>query len=104
MLDHTDKSIIMDVLKDSMRLRAVSIDAYMTDPYIFVLRSTENSLVAAVENDRIILRRNDEHKTSVMNVPCNCVRDIQYKLMEDCKCRLLFSVSNIWYSVFAELC
>lgn len=87
-----------------MHLANVSIDAYMLNPYIFVLRSTEKSLTAYIDDERIIMRRNGKHKTTVVNVPCDSVEDVRVKLTEDYKYRVSFNVNNVCYSVFAEVC
>ena len=104
MLCYMDKSEIIDILRDDLHLANVSIDAYMLNPYIFVLRSTEKSLTAYVDDERIIMRRNDKHKTNVVNIPCDSVEDVRVKLTEDYKYRVSFNVNNVCYSVFAEVC
>lgn len=99
-----DKSKIIGVLKNKINLNDVHIDAYTANPYALILRSAEDSLEADIQNERIVVRRRGEDRTSIMNVPIDSIGNVYFKFTEDCKCRMFFSVQNISYSVLADVC
>ena len=103
-IEDNDKSKMIGILKDKISLKHVSIDAYISSPYALILRSAEDSLEVDVQNERVIARRCGKDRTNVINVPMDCIDNVYFKFTEDCKCRMVFSVQNINYSVWAQVC
>lgn len=99
-----DKSKITRVLKDKIELETVSIDAYLADPYMLILRSAEDSLTADIEDERVIVKRNGKDNTNIMNLPIRSVDNVYFKFTDDSKCRMFFTIKNICYSVMADVC
>jgi len=94
-----DKSKITSILKDRINLEDVCIDAYLSNPYMLILRSSEDSLSADIQNERVVVKRRGEGGANIMNVPIENVDNLHFKFTEDLKCRLFFTVRNVNYSV-----
>ena len=98
------KSELGKILRNNLNLRSVHIDTYIANPYIFLLRSVEGGVTAAIEDDRVVVRKDDSDKTTVSNIPFDVVENVKFKFMEDCRFQMFFTVCNICYRVIAELC
>lgn len=98
------KSELGKILENKLNLKSVHIDTYIASPYIFLLRSAENKVTAAIENDRVVIRRNDRNNTTISNVPFDVVEDVRFKFMEDCRFQAFFTIFNICYRIIAEVC
>lgn len=98
------KSELGKILINSLNLKAVHIDTYIANPYIFLLRSVESKVTAAIEDGRVIVRRVGRDKTTISNVPFDVIDDVKIKFTEDCKFQMFFTICNICYRVIAEVC
>lgn len=103
-IEDTDKTEIARILKEEISLRSVYIDAYLDNPYMLILRSAEDSLIADMVNERVVVKRRGKGGANIMNVPIDKVDNVYLKFTEDCKCRMFFTVRNICYSVMADVC
>ena len=73
-----DKTELKRVLEDKIEFESVSIDTYIARPYTFILRSSEKNVTASLEDDRVIIRRNDCFKTTISNFSFDSVCDVQF--------------------------
>lgn len=99
-----DKTELKRVLEDKIEFESVSIDTYIARPYTFILRSSEKNVTASLEDDRVIIRRNDSFKTTISNFSFDSVCDVQFKLTEDFRCSIFFTIANICYNIVAYVC
>lgn len=99
-----DKTELKRVLEDKIEFESVSIDTYIARPYTFILRSSEKNVTASLEDNRVIIRRNDRFKTTISNFSFDSVCDVQFKLTEDFRCSIFFTIANICYNIIAYVC
>lgn len=76
------------------------IDTYLEKPYALLLRSIENSAVASIVKDRIVIHKNDRSNTSILNIPIVSIDNCLTKWYGDSKCEVMFTVHNITYKIF----
>lgn len=99
-----DKTELKRILEDKIEFESVNIDTYIARPYTFILRSSEENIIASLEDDRVIIRRNDCFKTTISNFSFDSVGNVQFKLTEDFRCSIFFTIANICYNIVAYVC
>ena len=84
---------------DNKNIREVHIDTYMNDPYILFSRMVEKNIASLMQDNRLILQRNNGGRLSIMDVPINNIFECMVKMYSSTQYQLVFAVENIWYKI-----
>ena len=93
----------MALLNNSI-LKEVHIDIYPENPlissnsFMLLLRATENNAIILVDNDRLIMKRNDKCETYFMNVLVSKITECFSKIYEDYS-EFILNIQNIYYRI-----
>lgn len=98
-----NNSQLKKVLKDEVELKEVHINIYPENPLIYskkpfmlLLRTVEKDVIASIDDDRIILTRNDGCKTQFVNVLFSEIAECYYQTFSNCS-EFILNIQNIWY-------
>ena len=95
---------LKSVLKDNVRLKEIHIDAYPENPLIpsnefsLLLRTTEKNVDVSIDNDRIVLKKNDVCKTHFVNVLMSKITECFSKISENYS-EFILNIHNIYYRI-----
>ena len=92
------------LLKNNVKLKEIHIDIYPENPIVssayfsLILRASEKNATISVENDRIIFKKNDKHKTHFVNVLASKIIECFSKESDNCY-EFILNVQNIYYKI-----
>lgn len=100
-----NNSQLKEIFKNNSKLKEVHIDTYpnnplvtSSEPFMLLLRTIENDAVALIDEDRLILKRNDKYETYFMNVLFSKIKECYYKTSNDLY-EFILNVQNIYYRI-----
>lgn len=97
-------SRLKEMIKTKTKLKEVHIDIYPENPLIFsnpfllLLRTSENNATISIDGDRLIFKRNDKHGTHFMNVLISKITECFSKISEGYS-EFILNVQNIYYKI-----
>lgn len=95
---------LKEMIKNKNKLKEVHIDIYQENPllssnsFTLLLRTTENNATILVDDDRLILKRNDKYETHFMNILISKITECYSKICKD-YCEFIINIQNIYYKV-----
>jgi hypothetical protein len=95
---------LREMIKNTNKLKEVHIDIYPENPLVsqnsfsLLLRTSENNAIVLVDNDRLILRRNDKYGTHFMNVLISKISECFSKISEDYS-EFILNIQNVYYKI-----
>ena len=95
---------LKETLKNKNKLKEVHIDIYSENPlshsssFMLLLRTSEKNAIISIDEDRLILKKNDGHETCFMNVLLSKITDCFSKICED-YFEYILKIQNIYYKV-----
>lgn len=93
-----------DFLKNSVKLKEVHIEAYPENPFIssspfmLLLRANEKNVVVSIDDNRLIVKKNDHQNTYLMNILLSKISECFLKTSDDYSEHIL-NVQNIYYKI-----
>lgn len=81
------------------KLKAIHIDTYSINPYMLFSRAVEKDVRVILESGRFIVRRNDDHGTTVMNVVLSSMDNFVMRKCGEHNRELLFNIHNICFKI-----
>lgn len=103
-VNEKDYSKLIEIIKNTPRLREVYIDTYPENPllssdsHMLLLRTVEKRAVILVEGDRLIFKRDDAYGTHFVNVLISKIKECFSKMTGDCD-EYILNVQNIYYKI-----
>lgn len=95
---------LKEMINGNSKLKEVYIDMYSENPFIssnsfsLLLRTSENNASIFVENDRLVLKKNDMCGTLFMNVPISKISECFSKINKGYS-EFILNVQNIYYKI-----
>ena len=99
-----DYSKLVELIKNTTRLKKVHIDTYPENPLIpsgshmLLLRTVEKNIEILVEDNRLIFKKNDMYGTHCMNVLISKIKECFFKITGDCD-EYIINIQNIYYKI-----
>ena len=93
-----------EIIEKDNKLKEVHIDVYSENPlvsstsFMLLLRAYENKAKITIDDERIILKRNDVQETHFMNVIISKITDCFSKISDDYY-EVILNIQNIWYKI-----
>lgn len=90
--------------KNKDKLKEVHIDMYPENPltpsnsFSLLLRTSEKNASISIDNDRLIFKRNDGHKTHFMNILISTITECFSNIHSDYS-EFVLKVQNIYYKI-----
>ena len=103
-VNEKDYSKLIEIIKNTTRLREVHIDTYPENPmfssdsHMLLLRTVEKKAIISVEGDRLIFKRDDIYGTHFVNVLISKIKECFTKMTGDCD-EYILNVQNIYYKI-----
>ena len=103
-VNEEDYSKLIEIIRNTNRLREVHIDAYPENPlfssdsHMLLLRTVEKNARILVEDDRLILKRDDIYGTYFVNVLISKIKECFSKMTGDCD-EYILNIQNIYYKI-----
>lgn len=97
-------SRLIEMIKNKTKLKEVHIDTYPDNPFVsadsfsLLLRTTEKNATILIDNDRLVLRRDDVCKTYFMNVLISKITECFSKISETYS-EFILNIQNIYYRI-----
>ena len=95
---------LKEMMSNKNILKEVHIDIYQENPllpsnsFMLLLRTSESNAIISVDNDRLILKRNDKCETQFMNVLISKITECFSKVCEDYS-EYILNIQNTYYKV-----
>lgn len=95
---------LKEMISNTDRLKEVHIDMYSENPlapsnsFMLLLRTSENNATISVDNDRLIMRRNDTYETYFMNVLISKITECFSKIYDNYY-EFILNIQNVYYKV-----
>jgi hypothetical protein len=77
---------LKEIFKNDSKLKEVHIDIYpdnplvaSSEPFMLLLRAVEKSVTSLIDEDRLVLKRNDIYGTYFMNILFSKIEECYYK-------------------------
>lgn len=83
------------------QLEKIHIDIYANNTYMLFLRAIENDVRSRIENSRIIISKNDNNNTSLVNIPVESIDACIIKRYDNARYEIVISIGDILYKIFA---
>ena len=96
--------LLKEVLNDDVYLKEVYIDIYSEDPFSFstahmlLLRTKEKNVSISNEDGRLILKKNDNYETHIINVLLSKITECFSKVSETYS-EFILNIQNIYYKI-----
>lgn len=93
-----------EMIEKENKLKEIHIDVYPENPFtsptsfMLLLRTSENNAKISIDDERIILKRNDAQETHFMNVIISKITDCFSKISDDYY-EVILNVQNIYYKI-----
>ena len=100
-----DYSKLIEVIKNTTRLKNVHIDTYAENPllpsnsHMLLLRAVEKNIEILVEGDRLIFKRNDLYGTHFVNVLISKIKECFSKRVSENYDEYILNIQNIYYRI-----
>lgn len=105
MVKDENNSQLKEIFKNNSKLKEVHIDTYPDNPlatssapFMLLLRAIESDVSAIIDEDRLILKRNDKYGTYFMNVLFSKITECYYKISNDLY-EFILNVQNVYYRI-----
>lgn len=105
MVKDENNSQLKEIFKNNSKLKEVHIDTYPDNPlatssapFMLLLRAIESDVSAIIDEDRLILKRNDKYGTYFMNVLFSKITECYYKTSNDLY-EFILNVQNVYYRI-----
>lgn len=100
----TDKDLLeLNNIFKHNHFTKLHIDIYTENPYMLLSRMAENNVDSVIENDRIIIRKGDRNKTSIVNILKDNIDCCIVKRYDNTRYEIIVSMCGIYYKIFAIL-
>ena len=99
-----DNTKLKEILKDNIKIKEIHIDIYSENPlssstsFMLLLKTSEKNVVTSNDGNRLILKKNDKHKTYIMNVLFSKITECFFKVSEGCS-EFILNIQNIYYRI-----
>lgn len=103
-VNEKDYSKLIEIIRNTTRLREVHIDTYLENPllcsdsHMLLLRTVEKRARILVEDDRLIFKRDDIYGTHFVNVLISKIKECFSKMTGDCD-EYILNIQNIYYRI-----
>ena len=103
-VNEKDYSKLIEIIKNTTKLREVHIDTYPENPlfcsdsHMLLLRTVEKKARILVEDDRLIFKRDDIYGTHFVNVLISKIKECFSKMTGDCD-EYILNIQNIYYKI-----
>lgn len=98
-------NMYLNKTENDIKLKEIHIEMYPENPFnssncfMLMLRTSEKNAIVSTEDDRIILKKNDAHKTHIANVLTSKVIDCYHKKYRGLYDEFILNIQNIWYKI-----
>jgi hypothetical protein len=96
---------LKEIFKNDSKLKEVHIDIYpdnplvaSSEPFMLLLRTVEKSVTSLIDEDRLVLKRNDIYGTYFMNILFPKIEECYYKSSNGF-CEFILNIQNVFYRV-----
>ena len=86
-----------------LKLTEIHMDVYIENPYMLLSRISEKKISGEIENDRIILFKNDRKHTFLFNVLQSEISKCMFKKYSDAQFEFVFQVHNVTYKLLVVI-
>lgn len=100
-----NNSKLKEIFKNNSKLKEVHIDIYpdnplitSSEPFMLLLRTIENNAAVLIDNDRIVLKRDDTYGTYFMNILFSKITECYYKTFDNFS-EFILNIQNIYYRI-----
>lgn len=103
-VNEKDYSKLIEIIRNTTKLREVHIDTYLENPLIssdshmLLLRSVEKGVRILVEDDRLIFKRNDIYGTHFVNVLISKIKECFSRMTGDVD-EYILNIQNVYYKI-----
>jgi hypothetical protein len=103
-VNEKDYSKLIEIIKNTTRLREVHIDTYPENPllssdsHMLLLRTVEKKARILVEDDRLIFKKDDIYGTYFVNVLISKIKECFSKMTGDCD-EYILNIQNVYYKI-----
>ena len=90
--------------ENKSKLKEVHIDIYSENPliasapFMLLLRTVEKNATISIDEDRLVLRKNDGYETHLMNVLTSKITECFSKICKDYS-EFILNIQNIYYRI-----
>lgn len=97
-------SHLKEMIKNKNKLKEIHIDTYSENPltsstsFMLLLRTSENNAVISIDDDRLIVKKNDKYGTHFMNVLLSKITECYSKISEGYS-EFILNIQNIYYKI-----
>lgn len=95
---------LKEVFKDNIKFKETHIDIYPENPLIYssapfmlLLRTIEKNVTIENNEDRLILKRNDNYGTYLMNILFSSIIECFYEKVNNNYFEFIINIQNIYY-------
>lgn len=95
-------SHLKEMIKNKNKLKEVHVDVYQenplitSNPFMLILRTSENNATILIDNDRLIFKRDDIYETYFIDILISKITECFYKIHEDYS-EYILNIQNIYY-------
>lgn len=79
--------------------KTLHIEIYSDNPYMLFLRSIEKNVMVTLEDNRVIVRKNDKHKTTITDILFDSIDGCIVKQYSDSHYEIIFTIHNLCYKL-----
>ena len=93
-----------EMVRNDSKPKEIHINVYPENPlasptsFMLLLSASESNATISIDDDRVILKRNDAHKTHFMNVLIPMITDCFSKISDDYY-EVILNIQNIYYKI-----
>jgi hypothetical protein len=95
---------LKEMFKTNNKLKEIHIDVYpenplvSSNPFLLLLRTSENNATILIDNDRVVLKRNDKYETHFMNVLISKITECFSNICDNYS-EFILNVQNVYYKI-----
>lgn len=103
-VEDKDCLLLKEVLNDNTSLKEVCIDIYSEDPFsssiyhMLLLRTKEKNISISNEDGRLILKKNDNYETHIINVLSSKIKECFSKICDGYS-EFILNIQNVYYKI-----
>ena len=102
MTDNKELEVVMNIFQHP-RFKLAQIEIYIENPYIFVSRIKEKNVVSGIEENRLLISRNDRHTTKITAIPTELIKDLKVVAYSKDEYEIKFTIKDLHYKLWIEL-
>lgn len=100
--DNKELEVVMNLFQHP-KFKLAQIEIYMENPYIFVSRIKEKNVISGIEENRLLLSRNDRHTTKITAIPTELIKDLKVVTYSKDEYEIKLTIKDLHYKLWVEL-